>query len=43
VTSAQLARPWRPFYASPTPARYVLETSPEFLNRVAVGDELDFR
>ena len=31
VTSAQLARPWRPYYASQEPARYVLETSPDFL------------
>jgi hypothetical protein len=43
VTSAQLAKPWRPFYASPEPARYVLETSPEFLERITVGDELEFR
>ena len=42
VTSAQLARPWRPYYASPQPARYVLETSPDFLDRIAVGDEVDF-
>ena len=42
VTSAQLARPWRPYYASPEPATYVLETSPEFLDKVAVGDELIF-
>ena len=42
VTSAQLAKPWRPYYASPKPARYVLETSPDFLNRIAAGDEVDF-
>jgi hypothetical protein len=42
VTSAQLAKPWRPYYASPQPARYVLETSPDFLQRIAVGDEVDF-
>ncbi len=42
VTSAQLARPWRPYYASPEPASYVLETSPEFLDKVAIGDELIF-
>ena len=42
VTSAQLARPWRPYYASPEPAHYVLETSPDFLERVSVGDELEF-
>jgi len=42
VTSARLAKPWRPYYASPVPARYVIETSPEFLDRIAVGDEVDF-
>jgi len=42
VTSAQLAKPWRPYYASPAPARYVLETSPDFLDRIAIGDEVDF-
>jgi uncharacterized membrane protein (UPF0127 family) len=42
VTSAQLARPWRPFYASPQPARYVLEAEPALLERLKVGDEVDF-
>jgi len=42
VTSAQLAKPFRPFYASPQPARYVLETTPGFLKRISVGDELEF-
>ena len=42
VTSAQLAKPWRPYYASSEPASYVLETSPEFLDMVTIGDELDF-
>lgn len=42
VTSAQLAKPWRPFYASPEPARFVLETTPEFLRRIKVGDFIDF-
>jgi hypothetical protein len=42
VTSAQLAKPWRPYYASPEPATYVLETSPDFLDKVAIGDNLDF-
>ena len=42
VTHAQLARPWQLYCASPTPACFVLETSPEFLERVAVGDEVDF-
>lgn len=42
VTHTQIARPWRPYYASPTPARYVLETSPDFLEQIQVGDEVEF-
>jgi uncharacterized membrane protein (UPF0127 family) len=42
VTSAQLAKPWRPYYASPEPASFVLETEPEFLGKVAAGDYVDF-
>jgi uncharacterized membrane protein (UPF0127 family) len=42
VTSAQLAKPWRPYYASPEPATYVLEAAPDFLDKVAIGDNLDF-
>lgn len=40
VTSAQLAKPWRPYYASPEPARYVLEGTPDLLERIAVGDRV---
>jgi uncharacterized membrane protein (UPF0127 family) len=43
VTSAQLAKPWRPYYASPEPASLVIETSPEILEQVSVGDVLDFQ
>lgn len=42
VTWTELAKPWRPYYASPTPARYVIETSPDFLDQISVGDEVDF-
>lgn len=42
VTSAQLAKPWRPYYSSPRPAQYVLETTPDFLSQVKVGDEFNF-
>jgi uncharacterized membrane protein (UPF0127 family) len=42
VTSVQLARPWRLHYASPKPASYVLETSPESFDRFQVGEELEF-
>lgn len=42
VTSVQLARPWRPYYASPEPARFVIEAPVELLAHFSVGDELDF-
>src|SRR3972149_3690184 len=42
-TSAQLARPWRPYYVSPEPARYVLAAGPELLQRVRPGDTVEFR
>lgn len=43
VTSAQLAKPWRPYYASPEPATYVIESTPEILEKVNVGDFLEFQ
>ena len=42
VTAVQLARPWRPHYASPEPASYVLETSPELLDLFRPGDFINF-
>lgn len=42
VTSAQLAKPWHPYYASPEPARYVLETHPEFLEKISIDDWVKF-
>ena len=42
VVDKALAKPWRPFYAPRAPARYVLETAPEFLDQVAIGDEVVF-
>ena len=36
------ALPWRPFYGPRAPARYVLETAPEFLNQITIGDRLVF-
>ena len=42
VTSVQLARPWRPYYASPEPACIVIEAPPELLQHIFVGDEVDF-
>ena len=43
VTSAQIAKPWRPYYASAEPAAYVIETSPDILDMVAAGDILQFQ
>lgn len=42
IVHTVLAKKWRPFYASPKAARYVLEASPEFLSRVKSGDRLKF-
>ncbi len=43
VVHKVLAKPWRLFYASPAPASAVLETTPDFLDRIAVGDRVDFQ
>lgn len=42
VVDKALAEPWRPFYAPREPARYTLETHPDFLDKVLVGDEVVF-
>ena len=42
VVHTALARKWRPYYASPRPARYVLEGPPSLLGRITVGDLLRF-
>ncbi len=42
VVHKVLARSWRPYYASPKPARYVLEGPPALLDRVALGETLQF-
>jgi hypothetical protein len=43
VVDKRLAHPWRPFYAPCEPARYTLETHPEFLAQITIGDEVDFQ
>jgi uncharacterized membrane protein (UPF0127 family) len=40
VVHSVLARPWRPYYASPRRAWYVLEVHPCLLERVAAGKAL---
>ena len=42
VVDKALALPWRPFYGPRAPARYILETEPAFLDRIAITDEVDF-
>ncbi len=36
------ALPWRPFYASGAPAIFVLELHPNALNKLQVGDRVEF-
>ena len=40
VVDTVLARPWRLSYVPARPAQYTLETSPNILNKVQVGDHL---
>jgi uncharacterized membrane protein (UPF0127 family) len=42
VVDKKLAKPWRPAYAPRAPARYFIEANPDFLERVQIGDVLDF-
>lgn len=42
VVDKTLAKPWRPAYASRTPAQYVIEARPSLLDRVTIGDRLSF-
>jgi uncharacterized membrane protein (UPF0127 family) len=42
VTHAVRALPWHPYYASPQPARYVIEADPGMLESVHPGEEINF-
>ncbi len=42
VVHKVLAKSWRPYYASPKSARYVLEGPPALLDRVTIGETLRF-
>ncbi len=42
VVGAKLAKPWRPFYKADAPARYLIEAAPDLLQRVKLGDVLQF-
>ncbi len=43
VVGTVLAKPWRPSYVPPAPARYVIEGHPAILKKVHVGDHIIFR
>lgn len=42
VVHKVLAKSWRPYYASPRAARYVLEGPPALLDRISIGETLHF-
>ena len=42
VVDKVLARPFRPYYAPSRPAQYYVEGHPGLLDRVNVGDQLEF-
>ena len=42
VVDKVLARPFRPYYAPRRAARYYVEGHPSLLDRVSVGDQLEF-
>jgi uncharacterized membrane protein (UPF0127 family) len=42
VVDKCLAKSWRPYYASRYPARDFIEATPDILDRVQVGDRLQF-
>jgi uncharacterized membrane protein (UPF0127 family) len=42
VVDKVLARPFRPYYAPRQPAQYYVEGHPSLLDRVRIGDQLEF-
>jgi uncharacterized membrane protein (UPF0127 family) len=40
VVHKTIAKPWHPFYASTTPAQFVLELHPDLITTIEVGDTL---
>jgi len=42
VVDKRLARPFRPYYAPRRPAQYYIEGQPSLLERVSIGDQLEF-
>jgi uncharacterized membrane protein (UPF0127 family) len=42
VVSTVVAKPWRLSYVPPAAARYVIEGQPDLVNRVKIGDHIQF-
>ena len=42
VVDTTIARPWRPSYLPQAPARYAIEADPGIVERVRLGDHLNF-
>ena len=42
VVHTAYAKPWRPYYGTPRPAKYFLEGAPELLAKVDRGDIIEF-
>jgi uncharacterized membrane protein (UPF0127 family) len=43
VVDKTLAKSWRPFYASKSPSRYVVELHPSRLDDFYIGDTVEFK
>lgn len=43
VVDKKLARSWRLSYSPKAPARYVVESNPEILESVQIGDRIEFQ
>ncbi len=42
VVDKALAKPWRPMYAPRAPAQFFIEANPSILDRVNIGDSIQF-
>jgi uncharacterized membrane protein (UPF0127 family) len=42
VVDTTVARPWRLSYTPRAPAQYVIETSPDVVKMVGIGDHIQF-
>jgi uncharacterized membrane protein (UPF0127 family) len=42
VVDVKLARKWHPYYSPAAPARFTIETRPEYISLFKIGDQLAF-